>query len=225
VSTCRMSYNGCQHVVKMSRGRSGWTYDLVDHDQDPGLRMLATLHISKDHETQPVLDETVYGTVNAGRVDVHRARVQQEDVGFGAVRNVVHMSQNVGAYAFGVGDHDKGRVHVDGSRALSRVSGVLCSACLQPRVPTKVMGVSFNIFARILYTRSESPERQTFVTRVFSGPRCMPGTGLGLADVTVAWIWALLASVMTLHRDRRLSTLRAWTGSSWFGGGESGLFG
>lgn len=149
--------------------------------------MLAAFHITKDHETQPVLDKAVDGTVDAGRVNVQGARVEQEDIGFGAVRNVVHVSENICTYTFGAGDHDEGRVHVDGSGALSRVSGVLCIPCLLRNRPTKVMGVSFKIFARILYTRSESPERQTFVTRVFRGPRCMPGTGLGLAEVTVAW--------------------------------------
>ena len=88
--------------------------------------------------------------MDAGRVNVHGTRVQQENVGFGAVRDVVHMSQDVGTYAFGIGNHDQGRVHVDRSSALSRVSGVLYSACVGSRVPTKVMGVSFNIFARIL---------------------------------------------------------------------------
>lgn len=88
--------------------------------------------------------------MNAGRVNVHGTRIQQENVGFGAVRDVVHVSQDVGTYALGIGDHDQGRVHVDGSSALSRVSGVLYSAWVQRPEPTKVMGVSFNIFARIL---------------------------------------------------------------------------
>jgi hypothetical protein len=57
------------------RGRSGWTYNLVDHDQNSSLCMLAAFHVSKNHEAQSVLDKAVYGTVNAGRVDIHRTRV------------------------------------------------------------------------------------------------------------------------------------------------------
>jgi hypothetical protein len=47
--------------------------------------MLAAFHVSKNHEAQSVLNKAVYGTVDAGRVNIHRTRVQQEDVGLGAV--------------------------------------------------------------------------------------------------------------------------------------------
>lgn len=47
--------------------------------------MLAAFHVSENHEAQSVLDKAVNGTVDAGRIDIHRTRVQQEDVGLGAV--------------------------------------------------------------------------------------------------------------------------------------------
>ncbi len=51
---------------------------------------------------------------------------------------------------------------------------------------TNVIGVSVKILALILCTMSESPDMQTFVTRAVRGPRCMPGTGFDLEEVTVA---------------------------------------
>lgn len=48
------------------------------------------------------------------------------------------------------------------------------------------MGVSFRILALILETMSESPDMHTLVTRAVNGPRCIPGTGFGREEVTVA---------------------------------------
>ena len=80
--------------------------------------MLAALHVTKNHETQSVLDQTVHGTVDTGRVNVEGARVQQEDV--------VHVAEDISTHTLGVGHHNESRVHIDGSGTLFRVSGVLC---------------------------------------------------------------------------------------------------
>lgn len=98
---------------------------MIDHDQNSSLCMLAALHVTKNHETQSVLDQTVHGTVDTGRVNVEGARVQQEDVGFGTVGNVVHVAEDISTHTLGVGHHNESRVHVDGSGTLFRVSGVL----------------------------------------------------------------------------------------------------
>lgn len=44
--------------------------------------------------------------MDAGRVNVQGTRVEQEDVGFGTVRDVVHVSQNVCTDSFGARNHD-----------------------------------------------------------------------------------------------------------------------
>ena len=80
-----------------------------------------------------------------------------------------------------------------------------------------MIGVSFKTLALILCTTSASPEIHTFVTSAVSGPRCIPGTGLGLLDVTVAWIRSPLPSLTCLHRLRRFSTWRVCTGNAWLG--------
>ena len=82
---------------------------------------------------------------------------------------------------------------------------------------TRVIGVSFNNFCRILCTISESPETQTFVTRAVSGPRCIPGTGLGFDEVTVACSLSPLPSLTCLHRLLKFSTLRVCTGRACTG--------
>lgn len=57
----------------------------------------------------------------------------------------------------------------------------------------------------------------TFVTNAVSGPLCIPGTGFGFEDVTVACIEPPLASLIVLHNVRKFPTFLLCTGRSWFG--------
>jgi hypothetical protein len=83
------------------------------------------------------------------------------------------------------------------------------------------MGVELSILQRIELTISSSPDKQTFVTRARSGPRCRPGRGLDSAETTVAWTRPSVCSLTSRHRLRRLSTFWAWTGSLWVGMGSA----
>lgn len=71
--------------------------------------------------------------------------------------------------------------------------------------------------ARILCTTSASPAMHTFVTNAVKGPLCIPGTGFGLLDVTVAYSLSPLLSLICLHKLLRFSTFRVCTGKAWFG--------
>lgn len=177
--------------------------------------MLATLHVAVNKDAELAFRVYLKTAMNAPRICIGSLWMEDENVGFGAIRDVVDMFEDICSYASGFGIHDECGLDVDSSTSLSHVSGVGFYSL--PPMLTSVIGVSFKILALILCTTSESPDMQTFVIRADKGPRCIPGTGFGLDEVTVAWIVPPLASLIALQSVRRLSTFLRWTGSSWFG--------
>lgn len=175
--------------------------------------MFAALHIAVDKDTEFVVVVDLKTAVNAGRVRIELLWLQQENVCLCTVCNVIHVFENVCPDACRFGICDENGVEVDSGTSLEQVS--LTFHRTSGSIPhTSVMGVSFNILALILCTISASPDIQTFVTRAVSGPLCIPGTGLGLDDVTVACTAPPLASLILLHSVLKLSTFFLWTGSS-----------
>ncbi len=70
------------------------TYNLIDHDQNPGLGMFGSLHVSEYRAAKSLIQACVEGAVEACRLDVDLLRMEDEDVGLGAFCNLVQMTQN-----------------------------------------------------------------------------------------------------------------------------------
>lgn len=70
------------------------TYDLVNHDQNSGLGMFGSLHVSEYRAAKSLIEACVQCAVEACGLDVDLLRMEDEDVGFGAFCNLVQMAQN-----------------------------------------------------------------------------------------------------------------------------------
>jgi hypothetical protein len=114
-------------------------------------------------------------------------------------------------------------VHVDGRTSLVNGPMLARDVCdlkillvagtkkkIRPR--TSMIGVSFNILARIFRAISPSPVTQTLVTKPF-GRRCSDGTALASEVVSVASTLPPFSSVIFRHNLCNPSTLFVWTGS------------
>lgn len=127
------------------------------------------------------------------------------------------MPQDILSRSFLALGEDDLAVDVDGLTPLYAISTFPSPSKQALVIPTKVIGVSFKIFARSLFTTSASPEIHTFVTKPVRLARCSPGTGFGLLLVTVACTLSPLPSLICRQRLRRISTCRVCTGRAWFG--------
>jgi hypothetical protein len=99
-----------------------WPHDLINHHQGPGLRMLDTLHISKDADAVPLIQASVSSISVRGidRRSLARAWLQQEDVCSSVLGTKINVTEDTGANACLCTIEDQAWVDIDNCGTLSR---------------------------------------------------------------------------------------------------------